>query len=119
MVWTTAVFNFYMIQFLLDTFDQVYEVSMMSAVSDIIGFLFAGIAYSKLGPKLMLVCSNGLSAAGGASILFYGLNHQSHWSFPILIFISKFGIACSLNTLFVAHSAIFPLLFSATSLGIV
>ena len=48
---------------------------MMSAVSDIIGFIFAGIVYSKLGPKLMLVISNGLSAAGGAALLFYGLDH--------------------------------------------
>ena len=67
----------------------------------------------------MLVFSNGLSAAGGAALLFYGLDHEKHWSFPVLIFVSKFGIACSLNTLFVAHNAIFPLLFSATSLGIV
>ena len=74
-VWTTAVFNYYMIQFLLDTFDQVYFASMMSAVSDIVGFIFAGIVYSKLGPKLMLVFSNGLSSAGGAALLFYGLDH--------------------------------------------
>ena len=92
---------------------------MASAISEIAGFILSGVLYSKLGPKLIFVFSNGIAALGGIAILFYGLKHQDNWTLPVLILFSKFGISCSVNTLFIAHNHIFPLLFSATSLGIV
>ena len=50
---------------------------MMTASSYILGFYIAGMMHPKVGPKLMLVCSNGLSTAGGAALLLstYGLDY--------------------------------------------
>ena len=115
----TTTFNFYMIQFLLYKFKDEYAASMMSAVSNIVGFVFAGLLFNRLGTKAMFVLANGLATVGGIIILIYGLNHEEGWIFPMLVFISKLGVACSLNTIFIAHNTIFPVLFSATSFGIV
>ena len=91
----------------------------MSAVSDILGFGLAGILYSKLGPRLAFVLSSWIGFLSGLIILVYGYKHQDHWVFAVLILLSKFGIACLLNTVFVAHNTLFPLLFSATAFGII
>ena len=56
---------------------------------------------------------------GGIVILIYGLDHEGGWTIPVLVFVTKLGIACSFNTVWVAHNSIFPLLFSATALGLV
>jgi len=37
--------------------------------------------------------------------------------FPILVLVSKFGIACAFNIIYVSHSTVFPIAFAATALG--
>ena len=91
----------------------------MSSLSDISGLTIGGLLYGKIGPRLLFIVSNGFACLGGIVILFYGLDHQGGWTIPILVFVTKLGIACSLNTVWVAHNSIFPLLFSATALGMV
>ena len=91
----------------------------MSAISDIVGFALSGLLFSTFGPKLLFIISNGLACVGGIVILGFGIENQSGWTLPILVFVTKLGISCSFNTVWIAHNSIFPLLFSATALGIV
>ena len=118
-VWATTTFNYYMVQYILNQFKDEYRASLMSALSDISGLTIGGLLYGKIGPRLLFIVSNGFACLGGIVILFYGLDHQGGWTIPVLVFVTKLGIACSLNTVWVAHNSIFPLLFSATALGLV
>ena len=118
-VWATNSFNYYMVQYTLSHFKDEYEVSLMSAISDIVGMALGGILFHKIGAKLLFVISNGLACVGGIVILVYGLDHEYGWVLPIVIFATKFGLASSFSAVWVSHNAIFPLLFSATALGIV
>ena len=51
------------------------------------------------------------------AILGYGLANPQSIMFPILVLISKFGIACAFNIIYVSHSSVFPVAFGATALG--
>jgi len=50
-------------------------------------------------------------------MLFYGLDHQGEWIFPVIILVMKFGISGAFNITYVCHKGCFPTLFSTTSLG--
>ena len=58
-----------------------------------------------------------LSVSGALMLLGYGLSHQESILFPMFILIAKFGISSAFNILYVSHSTVFPVLFSATALG--
>ena len=38
LVWLSCSFNFYLIQFLLTSFEQVYSTTILSSLSDILGY---------------------------------------------------------------------------------
>ena len=103
----------------MSNFKHEYEVSLISAISDIVGIALVGIIFNKTGPKLLFIVSNGLACVGGIAIVVYGLYHQDGWVLPALVFITKFGVACCFSTVWISHNSIFPLLFSATALGMV
>jgi len=44
-IWLSTSFNFYLIQFLINTFDQVYESALGSATSEVLAYAFAGLLY--------------------------------------------------------------------------
>ena len=67
--------------------------------------------------KRVLKLCYGLSATGGALILFWGLSHQTTVMFLILIFIAKSGMAGSQNVLYLCFPRIFPTLFATTAYG--
>ena len=74
-VWLATSFNYYLIQFLLETFDEEYLASTASALSDVVAFATSGVLYVYLGTKLTLVLCHGSAAFGGLLILLFGLNH--------------------------------------------
>ena len=118
-VWATTTLNYFMVQYILNQFKDEYKASLMSATSDIIGFILGGLIFYKTGPKYLFIASNALACVGGIVLLVYGLHHEGGWTLPALVFVSKLGVAVSLNTVWVAHNSIFPVLFSATALGMV
>ena len=111
------MFNWYLVQFLVNTFDEVYLSAIGSSVSDIIGYLFGGVLFYKFGTKASLFISFAISTIGGIAILCYGVDNSGSPLFSILVFLAKFGISCAFQILFVAHTSVFPTLFCTTSMG--
>jgi len=116
-IWLSTSFNFYLIQFLINTFEQVYLSAIGSATSEILAYVFAGALYQLVGLKSSLFISFGIAFSGGCALLTNGLNHPESLLFPIQVLVAKFGIACSFNILYVSHSSIFPVAFAASALG--
>ena len=116
-VWFATSFNYYLIQFLLMSFQNEYVASAASGFSDIVAFAASGVIFYYLGVKKTFFMCFSSATIGGLLILFYGLKHQTAWTFPVLILLSKFGISCSFNTVYVGHSTMFPVQFASASLG--
>jgi len=117
-VWLITSFNYYLIQFLVNTFDQIYTTAVFSSVSEMVGIVAGGAFYTNLGIKSSLSLSFSLALFGAILILLYGLQHQDSIYFPLFILIAKFGISSAFNILYVSHSSVFPVLFAATALGL-
>ena len=56
-------------------FEQIYLTGLLSAVSEIGGFVFSGTLYEKLGVRKTYTISLFLASLGGFLIIFYGLDH--------------------------------------------
>ena len=116
-IWLVVAFNFYLIQFLVATFQDAYSVTIISQVSEIAAYIFSGVILEYIGPKFSLSASFGLSALSGLFIIVYGLQNQNSWTFLGLILTAKFGISCAFNIVYITHASVFPTLFVSTSLG--
>ena len=116
-VWLITSFNYYLIQFLVNTFDQIYTTAVFSSVSEMVGIVAGGALFNELGVKKSLSLSFSIALIGSTMILGYGLAHEDSWIFPVLILIAKFGISSAFNILYVSHPSVFPTLFGATALG--
>jgi len=116
-VWLITVFDFYLISFLVNTFDQIYYSSIASGVSEFVAQAFGGIIFERIGVRKSLCISYIIAAIGGFLMMTYGLNHQGEWIFPALVLIMKFGISSAFNITYVCHKGCFPTLFATSSLG--
>ena len=116
-VWLITVFNFYLINFLVNTFDQIFLSCIAAAVSEFFAQAFGGYIFDRIGVKQSLCVSFSMAAIGSFAMLTYGLNHQKEWIFPTLVLFMKFGIASCFNITYVCHKTCFPTLFATTSLG--
>lgn len=117
-VWLITSFNFYLIQFLINTFDQVYTTAIFSSVSEICGIIAGGFLFQRYGVKGSLFASFCFALSGSLLLLLYGLDNEDSALFPVLVLVAKFGIASSFNIIYVAHNKVFPVLFAATAFGI-
>ena len=72
-VWLTTSFGYYLIMMLTNTFDNVYASALVSGVSEIVAYIISGLFYEKIGVKLSLILSFGISFVGGILILAWGL----------------------------------------------
>jgi hypothetical protein len=75
MVWLTCSFNFYLIQFLINTFDQIYLTAIGSSCSDLLGYSTGGIFRNYLGIKTTFITGFTWATVGGLIIIFYGLDN--------------------------------------------
>ena len=73
---------------------------------------------NKLGVKTSLCVSFALAVSGASFLLFYGISHQGSSLFAVAVLMAKLGISSAFNIIYNAHPLIFPVLFSATALGI-
>ena len=74
-VWLITSFNYYLIQFLINTFDQIYTTAIFSSVSEMIGIVAGGIFYNRLGVKGSFSLSFSVALVGAFLIITYGLAH--------------------------------------------
>lgn len=103
---------------------NIFVNTLTAAFSDMISSAASGLIYNSIGPKRSLMAFFGLSAFAGTCIVFYertfdsSTEGQSYLIFPMLILMASFGIAASFNTIYIANSELFPVLFSSTAIGI-
>lgn len=74
-VWLITVFDFYLIGFLVNTFDQIFLSCIASGLSEFVAQAAGGVLYEKIGARPSLSISFTISAVGGLMMLFYGLEH--------------------------------------------
>ena len=118
LVWLITVFDFYLINFLMNTFSQIFYSTIASGVSEFFAQAFGGYLFEQVGAKKSMFTSYIIAAVGGFFMLFYGLAHQEDTSFLVLVLIMKFGIASAFNITYIAHTGCFPTLFSTSALGL-
>jgi len=75
MVWLITVFDFYLIGFLVNTFEQIFYSTIASGVSEFVSQAFGGVIFEKMGARNSLCLSYTIAAIGGSSVYFYGLAH--------------------------------------------
>ena len=67
------MFNFYLLSYLINLFEQVYVTGIMALSSDIFSYVIAGYVFEKLGAKASLASCYAISGIGGIVMLTYGL----------------------------------------------
>ena len=72
-IWLCCSFNFYLIQFLLTSFDQVYLSTIFSCISDMTAYATGGLIFKYLGVKKTQILGCSIALLGGAMILSFGL----------------------------------------------
>lgn len=50
-VWLLTSFNYYLIQFLVNTFEQIYTTAIFSSISEMIGIVAGGALFNAFGVK--------------------------------------------------------------------
>ena len=118
MAWLAVAFNYYLLLYLLNTFEMIYLSAIGNACSDLIGYAIGGYIFNICSLKMSLFIPFLVSSIGGILLLTYGLENQSSWIFPFLILLAKLGINAAFYVIYAAHSSIFPLLKSTTTFGI-
>lgn len=128
MCWLTASFNYYLISFLLKYFPgNINYNSMLSVFSEILAMILSGLFFVNFGPKTSFIIVFGISFVGGCGILMYQTKISfysgesttlSPWIFPTLVLIAKFGVTAAFGICYNSNSVLFPVLFSATAMGV-
>ena len=72
-MWTVSQFNFYLIMFLANTFEQVYLTALFVGLAGLLAYICSGFLVKCFGTKATLCLSFVTSAIGGFLILVYGL----------------------------------------------
>jgi hypothetical protein len=67
---------------------------------------------------MSITVSYSISIIAYLALIFYGLDHQEEWIFPWMVLFAEYGVAAVFTIIFVAHSQIFPVLVTATTLGV-
>ena len=88
----TSLFNFHLLSYLTNHFEQVYLTAIMSISSDFFSIFISGMILEKFGTKTSLFICYLLAAIGGILMLSYGLDHTDSIIFPIFFLICRFGV---------------------------
>ena len=116
-VWTAIVFNSYLLTYLINTFDLVYDLAIATSIEEIIANMIGGFLYYKWGMKGSLFFCFGLATVCGLIICLYGLNNQNGWLFIAIYVCIDFGMTSAFEIIYIAHTSVFPTLFASTSFG--
>ena len=105
----TCMFNFYLLSYLVNLFEQVYVTGILVMSADIISQVIAGCIFEKLGAKVSLASFYAISGIGGIVMLLYGLQHTDSVAFPIIFLICRFGISGVFLLLVASNARIFDI----------
>ena len=88
-----CLFNFHLLSYLANTFDQVYLTTLLAVSSEFLAYLVGGYIFEKLGAKRSLTVQFLLSGVGGIAMLTFGLHHPDSLAFPIIFLFCRFGVS--------------------------
>ena len=75
LVWLITVFDFYLVGFLVNTFEQIFFSVIASGISEFVAQAFGGYMLAQLGARKSLCFSYVIAGIGGLMMLAYGLDH--------------------------------------------
>ena len=107
-----------MLIYLTNLFTQVYITALSAAISEMVGFLVSGWLLERFGLRNSSIIASVLSATGGLSILFFGLEHQDSIVFPVLFLLTKLGVGCSYNLSYACMAKLFEVKRATRVLGV-
>eukprot|EP00347_Sterkiella_histriomuscorum_P020221 403338627 len=114
-IWIVTGFTFFLINFQMKYIEgDIFINTIVSSCSEIAGYLISGIIYGKLGPKWSFIAAYLFAVAGGLFYIFLGEIYASY--VPIMILMTKFGVAASFNMVYLVNN-IFPNQHQSTILG--
>lgn len=117
-VWTCAMFNFYLITFYLKYFPgSIFKNSLWFALSDFVSFIISGVLLKQSNnPNKTLLISFSVSAFGSILYLLF------YWQLsliPVFIILSRVGNSMAFNTVYVSNNRFFPTKYLASTYGLV
>ena len=118
LIWLATDFNYFLIKFMINTFEQVYITGLLSSFSGLVAYVHGGILYRQLGLKLSVTVTFSLSVIACLVLITFGLDNQETWYFPVMVLFLEYGIAAAFTIVYVSHNDIFPVLFTTTAMGI-
>ena len=69
----SAVSNFFLLSYLVNSFEQIYTTAILYALSQTLGFTVSGWLLERFGVRKCYLIASALAVCGGLSIIFYGL----------------------------------------------
>jgi len=117
LVWSSAMFNFYLITFYLKYFPgSIFVNSIWFALSDFFSFILSGVVLKQSNnPNTTLVASFSVSAVGGVLYLMF-YHYES--AVPLFIILSRVGNSMAFNTVYVSNNRFFPTRFQSSTYGL-
>lgn len=120
LVWVTAGFNYYLLNFQVKFFPGNFNVNVMvMSLADMVGYGGSGILFKHVQVKYLFAGCFAMSGLAGLAILLTSSagSDDAGVGFVLLIFAARLGISASFNLVFIGHPRMFPTLFSVTSMG--
>lgn len=121
MIWTSASFNYYMLNLQVKHFPGKTTTNVMVLMgADIPASILAGYLFSRYKARTLFTIFYSIQSLAGLSILmltFFGNIHGTT-VFSILVAIARFGDTSCYAGIWIAHPRMFPTLFAVTSMGI-
>ena len=103
-VQSTTMFNFYLLAYMVTTFEQVYLAQFVGLLSELVSTFTAGLVMNKLGTKRALITFYSISGFGAIMMIFYGLSHTDSLAFPAIYSLCRFG-TCGVYVIMIAANA--------------
>ena len=110
-IWSSSMTNYYLILYLVNTFEMIYVCALCSAASEMLSYFVSGYVFDYLGARKTYFASFAFAFAGGVLLLAVGLQFQHSWTFVVMVMLAKFGIVSTQNVNYSAHPDVFPTLF--------
>eukprot|EP00347_Sterkiella_histriomuscorum_P012127 403369790 len=108
-------FTFFLINFQMKYIEgDIFINTIVSTCSEMAGYLVSGLIYGKLGPRLSFIAAYAFSVAGALIYIFLGEIYTTY--IPIMILMTKLGVAASVNMLYLVNN-VFPSQHKSSLLG--
>ena len=116
LMWCIVWFNYYIFKFQIKYLHGViFHNFMADAIAQVIAIILAAWLYTRVKLKLAFLILLLISTAGGFLIIFFG--EENPQFMPLLVGVSKFGVAGGFVLLLTSTMAMFPTAFAVQALG--